>query len=65
MLAPAQRKLLTLTRAHGHDVLSPLPAAAPPFPLGLNLPSAAAQCYSDADVRLLAHLIPAFAVVLL
>lgn len=55
MLTPAQRKLLTLTASRGHDVLSPLPAAAPPFPLGRNLPSAAAQCYSDADVRLLAH----------
>lgn len=45
-------------------MLSPVPAAAPPSPPGLNLPSAAAQCYSDADVRLLALLLQAVAVTL-
>ena len=43
-----------LTGAPGHDMLSPSSAAAPPSPPGLHLPSAAAQCYSDADARLLA-----------
>ena len=53
-----------LTGAPGHDVLSPLSAAAPPSPPGLNLPSAAVQCYFDADARLLAPLLQAVAVAL-
>lgn len=61
---PCTEKALTLTGAPGHDVLSPSSLAAPPFPPGLNLPSAAVQCYFDADVRLLAPLVQAVAVAL-